>query len=146
MRKTLLTNDCRMSIICKAFYFTDGCGYVFEKDLRFNLLYDLYGALLNEHRSDIFSLYYAEDLSLSEIAEDTGLSRQGVRASVKKTEEELLEYEAKLHLAERTQRLRTDGASALGALEELKSSVGIDRPDDTERIERIEQFIRTVIG
>ena len=83
MRKTLLTNDLRMSIICKAFYFTDGCGYVFEKDLRFNLLYDLYGALLNEHRSEIFSLYYAEDLSLSEIAEDTGLSRQGVRATLK---------------------------------------------------------------
>ena len=65
---------------------------------------------------------------------------------MKKTEEELLEYEAKLHLAERTQRLRTDGASALGALEKLKGSVGTDRPDDTERIERIEQFIRAVIG
>ncbi len=119
---------------------------MFEKDLRFNLLFDLYGALLNEHRAELFSLYYAEDLSLSEIAEDTGLSRQGVRASVKKTEEELLELESKLHLAERTERLRAEGADALAALEELKRPAGAGHPDDAERIAKIETFVRTAIG
>ena len=51
------------------------------------------------------SYYYDEDYSLAEIAEITGISRQGIRDSVKKSEAELRELEEKLHLAERTQKL-----------------------------------------
>ena len=60
------------------------------------------------------SYYYDEDYSLAEIAEITGISRQGIRDSVKKSEAELRELEEKLHLAERTQKL-TRSLSELSA-------------------------------
>ena len=52
---------------------------MFEKDLSLNLLFDTYGELLPENQRDMFEQYYCDDLSLSEIAENTGITRQGVR-------------------------------------------------------------------
>ena len=59
------------------------------KDMRFPLLLDAYGALLTERKRELLDYYYNEDYSLSEIAELTGLSRQGVRDGIRKAEEEL---------------------------------------------------------
>ena len=78
---------------------------MFEKDMHLSLLMDTYGALLSERKRELMSYYYDEDYSLAEIAEITGISRQGIRDSVKKSETELRELEEKLHLAERTQKL-----------------------------------------
>ena len=74
---------------------------MFEKDMRLALLLDYYGDLLSEHRRDIMEMYYCEDLSLAEIAENTGITRQGVRESLKKSEADLRTFDAKLHLVER---------------------------------------------
>ena len=78
---------------------------MFEKDMHLSLLIDIYGALLSERKRELMTYYYDEDYSLSEIAEITGISRQGIRDSVKKSEAELRDLEEKLHLAERTQKL-----------------------------------------
>ena len=98
---------------------------MFEKDMRLTLLLDYYGDLLNEHRREIIEMYYCEDLSLAEIAENTGITRQGVRESIKKSEADLRMFETKLHLAERISALQNICASYSDA---LTRSVG-DLPD-----------------
>ncbi len=72
---------------------------MFVKDMRFPLLLDVYGALLTERKRELLDYYYNEDYSLAEIAELTGLTRQGVRDGVKKGEEELYALEEKLGAA-----------------------------------------------
>ena len=62
------------------------------------LLYDFYGELLTEHQKEIYEQFVLEDLSLSEIAEQAGISRQGVHDLVKRCQKTLEGYEAKLHL------------------------------------------------
>jgi predicted DNA-binding protein YlxM (UPF0122 family) len=70
-------------------------------EARMSLLYDYYGGLLGERQNQIFSLYHEDDLSLSEIAERTGITRQGVHDALKKSEGQLIKYEDKLGLVER---------------------------------------------
>lgn len=72
-----------------------------SKDLTIAMLHDFYGELLTEKQSRAIDLYYNEDLSLSEIAEPLGVSRQGVRDAIKRGEKQLLEYEKKLGLITR---------------------------------------------
>ena len=72
------------------------------KDMRFPLLLDAYGALLTERKRELLDYYYNEDYSLSEIAELTGLSRQGARDGIRKAEEELRTLEDSLSLVRLT--------------------------------------------
>ena len=67
--------------------------------LEMSLLFDFYGETLTEKQRELFDLYYNEDLSLSEIAEHAGITRQGVRDSIKRAESTLLEMEERLGLA-----------------------------------------------
>lgn len=79
------------------------------------VLLDFYGELLTEKRRDFINYYYNDDLSLAEIAENEGLSRQGVRDTVKKAEEQLLEYERILKTAEKF-RAVSDLCSRISAI------------------------------
>jgi predicted DNA-binding protein YlxM (UPF0122 family) len=74
---------------------------MFEKNLKLAALLDFYGEVLSERKQSVLSMYYNEDLSLAEIAEEIGISRQGVRELIKKAEEELLFMEEKLGLQKR---------------------------------------------
>ncbi len=74
---------------------------MFTKDLSVAYLLDFYGDVLSDRKRAVLDDYYNNDLSLSEIAQDLGISRQGVRELIKKAEEELNFYEQKLHLAQR---------------------------------------------
>ena len=65
------------------------------------LLYDFYGELLTDHQKEIYEQFVLEDLSLSEIAEAAGISRQGVHDLIKRCNKILEGYEEKLHLVER---------------------------------------------
>ena len=69
---------------------------IVAKDLKFSALLDVYGDMLTEKQRDMLDLYYNSDLSLSEIAQDEGISRQGVRDSIKRGEEALLEMDEKI--------------------------------------------------
>lgn len=69
-----------------------------EKILEQTLLYDFYGELLTEHQKSIYEDVIINDFSLSEIAEEKGISRQGVHDLVKRCNKILKEYEDKLHL------------------------------------------------
>ena len=90
---------------------------IFVKDMRFPLLLDAYGALLTERKRELLEYYYNEDYSLSEIAELTGLSRQGVRDGIKKAEDELHTLEETLSLARMTETV-SEIAGTLAALAE----------------------------
>jgi len=69
-----------------------------DRIVELSMLYDFYGELLKNHKKQIFEDYVLNDLSLSEIAEEQGISRQGVYDLVKRCSRELMEYENKLKL------------------------------------------------
>lgn len=71
------------------------------KNLEISLLLDFYGQMLTEKQRDVVELYYNEDLSLAEIAAHCGITRQGVRDSIKRAEAQLQDCEERLGLAER---------------------------------------------
>ena len=79
---------------------------MFEKNLEMSFLLDFYGDILSERRRSVMAMYYNEDLSLSEIASEIGISRQGVRDLIKKSEEELALLEKKLGLAAKFERVK----------------------------------------
>ena len=81
---------------------------MFEKDLNIGFLLDFYGELLSEKKRSVMDMYFNEDFSLAEIAEQIGISRQGVRDIIKKCEEELLFYEEKLGLAKKMQSVEAE--------------------------------------
>ena len=72
-----------------------------NKILEQALLYDFYGELLTTHQKEVYEQFILEDLSLSEIAESAGISRQGVHDLIRRCQKALEGYEAKLHLVER---------------------------------------------
>lgn len=74
------------------------------KDLSIVVLLDFYGELLTEKQRNVIELYYDEDLSLGEIAEHENITRQGVRDSIKRGEQTMLDMEEKLGLMKRFSR------------------------------------------
>ena len=74
------------------------------KDLEISFLLDFYGDMLTEKQREVIEFYYNEDLSLSEIADNEGITRQGVRDSIKRAEAQLLDMEQRLGLAKRFAR------------------------------------------
>ena len=72
---------------------------MFEKNLKLAYLLDFYGDVLDEHSRSVMKSYYDDDLSLAEIAVTEGISRQGVRHIIKRTEEHLEFLEDRLGLA-----------------------------------------------
>lgn len=77
-----------------------------EKTTRINYLYDFYNSLLTPKQQSYMSLYYQDDYSLGEIAEEYDISRQAVYDNIKRTEAMLEEYEEKLGLLQRFQKRR----------------------------------------
>jgi predicted DNA-binding protein YlxM (UPF0122 family) len=69
-----------------------------EKTNRMNALFEFYATLLTEKQMNYVELYYADDYSLAEIAEEYKISRQAVYDNIKRTEKVLETYETKLHM------------------------------------------------
>lgn len=72
-----------------------------DKIVEQGLLYDFYGELLTDHQKQIYEDAVYHDMSLSEIAEEQGISRQGVHDLIKRCNKILADYESKLHLVEK---------------------------------------------
>ena len=79
-----------------------------------SLLYDFYGSLLTDRQREVMELYYGENLSLSEIAAEFSISRQGVHDALKNAGRALHEYEQKLRLVDKFQQSR----EAIGDIDE----------------------------
>lgn len=76
-------------------------GIKVAKNLEVSFLLDFYGEMLTKKQHDFLVYYYNEDLSLSEIAENEGITRQGVRDAIKRAENQLFDMENRLGLAKR---------------------------------------------
>ena len=92
--------------------------------IRLSLLCDIYGSLLSEKQRNALDLYCNEDLSLSEIAENTGISRQGVRDQLTHAETQLTFYEDALGLLEKNAAVSALLAD-IGDMECVKSNTAL---------------------
>lgn len=110
-----------------------------------SLLYDFYGQLLPKRQRQVTELYHEENLSLSEIAEEFGISRQGVHDALKNGEKALNEYEEKLGLVEKFQR-SSDAVKRIdtiidGVIRSLQSEDGGDRKRTAEKLREVKDII-----
>lgn len=128
--KLLTKKLCRGIIFnsVKIKYFT---GDNMIKNLNIAILMDFYGGMLTDKRYTALDMYYNQDMSLAEIAEEIEISRQGVRDSIKHGEKQLLELEDKLGLVKRF----TDIKSSIKAMNDiLAKSEDFDGIDDIKSI------------
>ena len=110
---------------------------MFEKNMNISFLLDFYGDVLGEKQRAVLELYYNEDLSLSEIAESEGMTRQGVRHIVKKAEQELIFLEEKLGLANHFVKIRSVSDGIIASLSDACDR--LERGEDKEKLEALLQ-------
>ena len=108
-----------------------------------SILYDLYGGLLTEKKREVMELYHEENLSLSEIAEEQGISRAAVHDALKSAEKKLKEYESKLGLAK-------DYMNRVAVVEGLRESIkkitgGNNNPNENlKELKKIEDLLASL--
>ena len=76
-----------------------------EDSVKFSILLELYGSLLTGKQYELLDYYYNQDIGLSEIAENLEITRQAVRDNLKKGENNLKDFEKKLHLLEKREKI-----------------------------------------
>ena len=111
----------------------------FEEIVELSLLFDFYGEMLGEHKKKIFEDYVLNDLSLAEIAEEEGISRQGVHDTVKRCTKQLKEYEAALHLVEKFENMKNKLTKASGFLGVTNKAV------DASNIEKARKLLAEML-
>ena len=114
---------------------------MYQKDLNMSYLLDFYGEAIPEKHKEIMSQYYEEDLSLSEIADIFGMSRQGARHLIKKGEEQLLFLEQKLGLAKRYKDAIKNYSEFSSVMQQM-----YDEIDKTENNEKLLELYNKVSG
>ena len=105
-----------------------------DKALEMTMLFDFFGDLLTDKQKEYFDLYYNDDLSLSEIAESTGISRQGVRDNIVRAENSLREFEAKTGVVKRFEEMQQNISKIEDDLRALASKLKNDDRDMAEEI------------
>lgn len=93
------------------------------KNFETAVLLDFYGDLLTEKQAQALELYYNEDLSLAEIAEPLGISRQGVRDSIKRGEKQLYDLEETLGLSKRFKDVKNDIVEIRSMFDEVQTYI-----------------------
>ena len=91
-----------------------------NQTFRMTMLFDFYGELLTDRQKEFYDLYYNEDLSLSEIAENYGISRRGVRDVIVRAENYMTEIEDKTGLIKRFMQLQPHVEKITDAAEQIK--------------------------
>lgn len=97
---------------------------------RMAMLFDFYGDLLTDRQKEFYDLYYNEDLSLAEIAENYGISRQGVRDVIVRAEAAMTEIEDKTHIIRRFYQNQAVLSAIDQAADRLLAAVDARRYDD----------------
>lgn len=117
-----------------------GAAQRLQEIFELSILYDFYGELLGERKRQIFEDYILNDLSLAEIADNTGISRQGVHDMIKRCSKALRGYEAQLKLAEKFRHIKQLVEEIKQISEEIKDSGDMPRIQEIVSIsERILQ-------
>lgn len=104
-----------------------------ERIVEQGLLFDFYGELLTEHQRKVYRDAVFEDMSLGEIAQEYGISRQGVHDLIRRCNNSLQEYEDKLHLVSRFMKIRTK----IKEIDSLAEDAALSRRELAEGIRRI---------
>ena len=112
-----------------------------NKILEQALLYDFYGELLPTHQKEVYEQFILEDLSLSEIAESAGISRQGVHDLIRRCQKSLEGYENKLHLVERFLSVK----EKVGQIDEILGEWEREKKDPEEIVKRIRRISDAII-
>lgn len=116
-----------------------------EKIYEQTMLFDFYGELLTEHQRSIYEDAVYNDMSLGEIAQERGISRQGVHDLIKRCDKILQDYESKLHLVERF-------AKAKATVGEIERLTRVDEPEKQNseqmsiRLEQISKLSEELLG
>lgn len=106
-----------------------------DKILEQTLLYDFYGELLTEHQKEIYEDVVLNDYSFTEIAQERGISRQGVHDLIKRCNKILQDYEEKLHLVEKFLNIKAQ-------IEEMEQKLRADAQMDREQLaDRLNQIM-----
>ncbi|MDL2293915.1 YlxM family DNA-binding protein [Ruminococcaceae bacterium OttesenSCG-928-D13] len=105
------------------------------KNLELSYLLDFYGDVLTEKQRDVMEQYYNNDLSLAEIAENFGITRQGVRDSIKRGEGILLDLEAKVGFAQRYRDIQAKMVEMERLIKDIiyRNDTGYGRSDEIAR-------------
>ena len=116
------------------------------KNLSISMLFDFYGDLLTDKQQEVIELYYNEDLSLAEIAAHSGITRQGVRDSIKRAEAQLLDLEQQLGLVDRFDRIKTQLDVIIKRAYEIEqiNAKMYNSQDITNRVEIINKTAREI--
>ena len=107
------------------------------KDLENTILFDVYGSLLTEKQRETLEYYYNDDLSLGEISEETGITRQGVMNCIKTSEARLAEFEEQMGLVGKFRALK----ASVERLERAVSEEKADTPEIKAIIEEIKALL-----
>lgn len=101
-----------------------------DKKVEISMLCQIYGKLLTEKQFDYINDYYNNDLSLSEIAENYGITRQAARDNIKKGENKLFEYEEKLQIMKTTINTEQKIANILAQIATIKTNYSDEKIAD----------------
>ncbi|MDD6620447.1 MAG: YlxM family DNA-binding protein [Eubacteriales bacterium] len=117
------------------------------KNLEIPFLLDFYGEMLTEKQYECLVYYYEDDLSLSEIAENEGITRQGVRDSIKRAEAQLFDMEERLGLAKKFTEMKKGIDEIIECADNineynLSHSLSMEINDNVARIKTLASFLK----
>lgn len=110
----------------------------YEKNVGISLLLDFYGQMLTDKQRETAELYYNEDLSLAEVSEITGVTRQGVRDRLVKAEAILCDYEEKLGLLARFTAMKNEIADIASLLRRRENGENVDIEELINRLKALQ--------
>ncbi len=117
-----------------------------EKFAQIGMLLEIYGGLLTERQRDVMDLYYNYDLSLSEIAEQFGISRQGVHDLIKRSEQILSNAERNIGVLELRDRILDEIKDIEQDLEEAINQLSVDCEANPDKLKDKLRFIKVKIS
>ena len=119
-----------------------------NKPFEMCLLFDFYGEMLTDKQKEMFDLYYNEDLSLAEISEHVGITRQGVRDSIVRAEHTLRDMEQRLGLVARYGRIDPMIDSMLSDVHRLRliNSNQLHNPEISRVLARVDENLMAIAG
>ncbi len=119
---------------------------MFVKNLFFSELYDCYGNLLKENQATVIDLYYNQDFSLGEIAEELNMSRAGVHDTLKRAEKNLVEFEDKLFLHSKLEKINNSAEKIIEIVNKIDMTDNIENKDFTNEIKNIKNEAEKILN
>lgn len=113
----------------------------FNNRIRFGSLYEMYGSLLTKKQQRCLELYFYEDYSLAEIADEMQVSRQAVHDLLKRVEQALEQYEKMLGFFKRTETSRRLLDEAQRLLEETAAVAGVSSCGSSNKLGRVREIL-----